>query len=556
MNLYFPNVGRRCELVASFAKALMRVSPGLIWGSDPNPLAPALSVVDHVVALPSDFNDPTFLDALADFLVRERIDLVIPTIDPDLVRLNRWRDALAQRAPCTRLLLPPSSAIALARDKRHSRDAFANLGAEVPRAVDPALTPLKFPLFIKPASGSASAGARLLSSAAELTEALAATEDPMIEEVVGGDETTVDVLLDFNGKALCAVPRRRLQVRGGEVTRGVVHRDASLEALAMRLAEGMGCTGPVTLQFREPQPGHWVAMELNARLGGGLPLTIAAGADWPRWVLELAAGRQPDCRVPLVDGLQMSRHDASIFLPPAGSWPPAWTGEASLPSLLIFDLDDTLYREADFVLSGYRAVAERVWRDHGVDIESELRRRFSIGQRGDLFTPSLRLLGVVFDEAYVREVLVRTYRDHMPSIRPYAETADVLRRLRADGHELALLSDGWADVQRRKFEALRLPDVFAAVVFTDELGYDAWKPSPRGFLHLLERTGRSGTDAAYIADNPAKDFIAPHQLSMDSFRLIRHDTEHRAALARPRQHDARWRLDSLAHLLASKGRSA
>lgn len=549
MNLYFPNVGRRCELVASFAKALVRVSPGFIWGSDPNPLAPALSTVDRVIALPTDFEDPAFLDTLIDFLVREQIDLVIPTIDPDLVRLDRWRQTLAQRAPRARLLLSPSSTIALARDKRRSRDAFAGLGAEVPQAVDPATEPLRFPLFIKPASGSASVGARVLASSAELAEALKETLDPIVEEVVGGDETTVDVLLDFDGKALCAVPRQRLQVRGGEVTRGVVRRNAALETQAMRLAEGMACTGPVTLQFREPEPDRWVAMELNARMGGGLPLAIAAGADWPLWILELAAGRRPNCGVPIADGLYMSRHDASVFVAPPDTWPTRWTAQVPLRTLLIFDLDDTLYPEVDFVLSGYRAVAERVWRDHRVDIEPELRRRFALGQRGDLFTPALRMLGAQADETYVRETLVRIYRGHVPTIRPYAEAADVLQQLAADGHAIALLSDGWADVQRRKFEALRLPDVFAAVVFTDELGRDAWKPSPRGFEHLLELTGHRGSDAAYIADNPAKDFVAPRQLSMDTFRLIRPDTEHGAALARPRAHDASWRLDSLAQLL-------
>jgi carbamoyl-phosphate synthase large subunit len=552
VNLFFPNVGRRCELVACFAKALVRVSPGLVWGSDPNPLAPALATVDRIVALPSDFDTPQFLDELVAFLVREHIDLVIPTIDPDLVRLDQWRGVLAQRAHGALLLLSPSSTIALARDKRRSREAFARLGAEVPRAVDPFAEPLEFPLFIKPAGGSASVGARVLSSPAELAEALANTSDPMVEQVVGGEETTVDVLLDLDGRALCAVPRLRLQVRGGEVTRGVVRRDRKLEALAMRMAEGTGCSGPVTLQFREPDPGRWVAMELNARMGGGLPLSIAAGADWPQWILELAAGRRPDCSVPLVDGLQMSRHDASIFVAPDNARPPAWSGRLPLRELLVFDLDDTLYPEADFVLSGYRAVAERVWRDHGIDIEPELRRRFALGQRGDLFTPSLRMLGVQVEEAYVRDELVKTYREHTPSIRPYAEAADVLRELGAKGHSLALLSDGWASVQRRKFSALSLPDVFSAVVFTDELGSDAWKPSPRAFEHLLGITGHCGVDAAYVADNPAKDFIAPHQLSMDSFRVIRPGTEHNAVLARPRNHDARWRLHSLAQLLTKE----
>src|SRR5277367_364870 len=111
MNLLFLNVGRRCELVAAFERALVQVSPGLVWGSDPNPEAPALAQVDRVAALPAAIDTPEFLRALADFLVREQIDLIIPTIDPDLLRLDAWRDELRRLAPATRLLLSPSHTI-------------------------------------------------------------------------------------------------------------------------------------------------------------------------------------------------------------------------------------------------------------------------------------------------------------------------------------------------------------------------------------------------------------------------------------------------------------
>lgn len=551
MNVFFFNVGRRCELVEAFARALPAVSPGLIWGSDPNPLAPALAVVDRRIDLPTPIDSDAFLDALCDFLVRESIDLVIPTIDPDLVRLDRWRDQIAERAPRARLLVSPSSVIRIARDKRLSRDAFAALGVEVPEAVDPNAPDLAFPLFIKPASGSASIGALRVNDADELRARLAETADPMVERLIGGDETTVDVLLDLSGKALCAVPRRRLQVRGGEVTRGVVERSPELEARAMAIAAGLGCIGPVTVQFRNPAPGRWVAMELNARMGGGLPLAIGAGADWPRWILQMAAGRVPSVAGATVhDGMVMTRTDRSLFLPPARLSVPRGL-DTPLPPVIVFDLDDTLYPEADFVRSGHRAVAERVWQDLRVDIEPELRRRFAAGQRGDLMSVALAALDVEVPLDYVGRVLVPVYREHAPAIRPHVETVPVLTELRARGHRLALLSDGWAEVQRRKLAALGLAGLFEEIVITDELGRDAWKPSPVGFERILGALGVAGESAMYVSDNPHKDFAGPHRLGMRTVRIVRPGTEHGEALAPAPEHQPLRMIHALHELLAA-----
>jgi carbamoyl-phosphate synthase large subunit len=551
MNVFFLNVGRRCELVEAFARALPAVAPGLIWGSDPNPLAPALAVVDRRVEFPTAIDSNAFLDALCEFLVRESIDLVIPTIDPDLVRLDRWRDQIARRAPQARLLVSPSSVIRIARDKRLSRDAFASLGAEVPEAVDPSAPDLAFPLFIKPASGSASIGAVRVNDADELRARLAETADPMVERLIEGDETTVDVLLDLSGQALCAVPRRRLQVRGGEVTRGVVERSPELEAHAMAIAAGLGCIGPVTVQFRNPAPGRWVAMELNARMGGGLPLSIGAGADWPRWVLQMAAGRTPSAASATAhDGMVMTRADRSIFLPPARLAVPRGL-DTPLPPVIVFDMDDTLYPEADFVRSGHRAVAERVWQDLRVDIEPELRRRFAAGQRGDLMSAALAALDVKAPKDYVDRVLVPVYREHVPAIRPYVETVPTLTELRSRGHRLALLSDGWAEVQRRKLAALGLARLFDEIVITDELGRDAWKPSPLGFERILATMSVEGDSTMYVSDNPHKDFAGPHRLGMRTVRIVRPGTEHGEALAPTPDHQPQRVIRALHELLAA-----
>ena len=315
MNLFFLNVGRRCELVEAFRRALALRGGGIIFGSDVSPLAPGLQVVDHSVIFPHG-DSRYFAETLLNYCRFNEISLVIPTIDPDLVRLDALVGRFASELPSCRLLISPSFTLRHARDKRLSRRLFAELGAEVPTEVSLDDPGFSFPVFVKPFDGSGGQGAEIVHDQAILLNRLQENPTLMLENVVTGSEYTVDVLCDFQAKALCAVSRRRIKVRSGEVVQGVVERNRKLEVLASTLAEGFRATGPVTVQFLRPNEGRFVAMEINARMGGGLPLTIAAGADWPEWILDLYMGRKPYLDKNIIDGLVMTRCDRSFFLTP------------------------------------------------------------------------------------------------------------------------------------------------------------------------------------------------------------------------------------------------
>jgi putative hydrolase of the HAD superfamily len=187
---------------------------------------------------------------------------------------------------------------------------------------------------------------------------------------------------------------------------------------------------------------------------------------------------------------------------------------------IVFDLDDTLYPEEDYVHSGFRAVA--AWGAAHLDIPAtegyiELERLFREGVRGDTFDRWLAGHGLSSD-GVVGE-LVRIYRAHPPAIAPFPEAPPILDRL-AREQRLGLLSDGWAEVQNAKLDALGLRERFDAVVMTDELGREAWKPSPRGFEVVLERLGGiPAARAVYVSDNPAKDFLGARRAGLRSIRV-------------------------------------
>jgi len=542
VNILFINAGRRCELVRAFKKVLPSFGGGgLLYASDIDPLAPALQLADESVIFPHT-STPQFLQIFIDFCVQKKIKVVIPTIDPDLVYLDKLRTQLAELLPDVYLLLPPSSVISIAEDKRKSRDAFAASGALVPEEISKGDVNIEFPVFIKPARGSASVGAQRIHNQEELILYYEQLCDPMLEKLIEGPEYTVDVFCSEEKKALLAIPRKRLAVRGGEVSKGVIERRDDLEELSCRLAEDLGCVGPVTLQFRHSTAG-FVAMEINARLGGGLPLTLAAGGSWPKAILQLACGEAVDLIDNVQDGVILSRFDESMFIyKKSQSLAPDLSGV----KLVIFDMDDTLFAERDFVYGAYHAVSALVIEKYGVFIEDELRRRFDEGQRGDLFTTVLNSLGVNISEKEI-QALVKIYRSHTPHLYPYADVS-VIKLLKQNGFKTGLISDGWLKVQQKKFDALKLSRYFDEVIFTDSLGREFWKPHPCSFELMSKWFDTKPSEMLYIGDNPQKDFITCNKMGMHTLRIRRHGGESCSKYAQNETYAAEYEISSLIEL--------
>lgn len=187
---------------------------------------------------------------------------------------------------------------------------------------------------------------------------------------------------------------------------------------------------------------------------------------------------------------------------------------------VVFDLDDTLYLERDYVRSGYRAVGRVLRERRGCDtaFEDWLWDRFVRGESDRAFDALSDYFGLGLDRSDIAE-LVDVYRTHLPKIQPIPDVVELLMDLRKVA-KLGLLSDGYLPAQELKFNALGLEELFDAVVFTENLGRQCWKPSTAGFQRVCQILDVPHEWCTYVADNPHKDFLGPNRLGWRSVHLL------------------------------------
>ena len=317
MNVLITAGSRRVPLVQAFQSVLRTEQHGQVVVSDVDATSPAVHVAHRAYRVPLS-TDPGYVDALLDICLAERIRLVVPTVDDELEIVADARSRFAEVGAT--VACSPAPTAALCNDKYRTCQHL------IACDVDAAATwladdlPLDVPdlLFVKPRVGRGGVGAFAIRNRRERDFFLSYVANPVVQEFLQPPEYTIDMLCDWSGRPLSIVPRQRTVIRSGVSDRGRTVKSDALERLAQRVAATIPFQGPVNIQCRMRGETP-VVFEINPRFSGGIPLTIAAGANFPSLLVRLARGERVEPTLGAFRSeLWMTKYDAALFLPSEG----------------------------------------------------------------------------------------------------------------------------------------------------------------------------------------------------------------------------------------------
>ncbi len=189
---------------------------------------------------------------------------------------------------------------------------------------------------------------------------------------------------------------------------------------------------------------------------------------------------------------------------------------------VLFDLDDTLIAEEDFIKSGYQTIAQLLAGRCGLlweDLYEELLALYKADAK-NVFNRILDAHGIPYAKEEIL-ALVAEYRSHMPDVSFFDDVLPTLTILRKRGVKLGIISDGYAVTQQNKVAALKAEKLFDHIILTDTLGRDYWKPDKRAFFMMKEAFGLDFSEMVYVGDNPEKDFYIGKDYPILTVRIER-----------------------------------
>lgn len=288
-NILICSAGRRVSLVNYFKSEVKNLIGGdvKVFTTD---LDPSMSAACHH----SDgsfkvgrFADEDYMGRMLQICVENKIGIVIPTLDTELILLAQHKEQFLKKGIF--IIVSSLDIITTLRDKNLTNQFFMERGFKLPKLVDK--NNPTFPLFVKPVSGSSSFGLHFIKSAKEISEYLFEKSGMIWMEYLDSkeyEEYTIDLYYNRRSLLKCVVPRVRIAVRGGETNKGITKKDQGLISFVKdNLGYIEGAYGCFTLQvFKGRMNNKIYGIEINPRFGGGYPLSYLAGANYPRWIIE------------------------------------------------------------------------------------------------------------------------------------------------------------------------------------------------------------------------------------------------------------------------------
>jgi carbamoyl-phosphate synthase large subunit len=315
-NVLITSAGRRVGLVRSFQIELKKKFPNSkVYTAESNPeWSSACRISDGYFTIPR-VDSESYINSILSLCIKNEIKIVIPTIDTELLVLSNVKELFQKNN--IQIIVSDFNLIYKCRDKRITNLLFNELEITTPVAISKENP--SFPLFIKPYDGSLSKDIYLIKCIEELTESLLNNPKLMFMEYISPidfQEYTIDAYYDRNSLLKCLVPRSRIEVRGGEISKGKTEKKEFYNILKQKLTFIEGAIGCLTIQFFVGRTNNEIiGIEINPRFGGGFPLSYASGANYPGYIIQEYLMNEPiQFNDDWIENRVMLRYDSEVVL--------------------------------------------------------------------------------------------------------------------------------------------------------------------------------------------------------------------------------------------------
>lgn len=193
--------------------------------------------------------------------------------------------------------------------------------------------------------------------------------------------------------------------------------------------------------------------------------------------------------------------------------------------LVIFDLDDTLISEEEYIKSGYTVVADYIENKYNIPKDIAFREMFKKyrNKEKNVFNGLLDENGIAYSKEEIKEI-VDVYRNHVPKITFFDDVKPTISLLKEKGVFTGIISDGYRETQKNKLTVLNANEFFDKMILTEELGREYWKPNPKAFEIMQNEFGLNYCEMMYVGDNPQKDFFIKKYYPIRTVRIIRENS--------------------------------
>lgn len=291
MNILITSVGRRTKLINYFREEF-----NLVVATDLSKYAPALYSAHKYYLVPPIISEK-YIDTIFKICNENNIDSILSLIDPELELLSKYKEEFAQKG--IQIIGSPVKSCEICFDKFEMYKFLEKNGIKTAKTYgnlesfkkDLEKNIISFPIFLKPAKGSASIGIQKVYDYENLEYLWEKTNNYIIQEFMDGQEIGCDVYIDLISKQVVSIfTKYKLNMRAGETDKAISFKDDKLFKIIKQFVEKLGVLGPVDIDIFKVKEEYYIS-EVNPRFGGGYLIAYECGENFPRFIKNNILGK-------------------------------------------------------------------------------------------------------------------------------------------------------------------------------------------------------------------------------------------------------------------------